>query len=230
MKLDELRLTKDFQYGPDKSDVYSDQYVQPGAFVKSVLEKYGWHVLGTGVEGSVAVHPKHPMLVLKLFSKNSAYKSFIDIVHKNSGNPYFPHISKYTRDIPGTEFSYVITEKLAPLDAAVLKESYFPELVVLFYMTEKYRVAWATGGISVHDIISSIDSCFSNSTHSYRDFMQDIKSRELWNCLGRSPPKDWFDACQAISSVASANNFRVDLHANNFMLRGRRLVIIDPFF
>jgi hypothetical protein len=229
MELHELQLTKDFQYGPDKSDVFSKDYVKPGAFVESLLYKYGWEVKGAGQEGAGAVHPKHPMLVLKVFSKTSAYKGFVDIVHKNSGNPYFPHISKYTRDIPNTQFSYVITEKLVPLDKTVLMTNYLPELIVLFYMTEKYKVVWLTGGTSSHDIMTSIDTCLVDSPHSYSDFMKNIKSRELWSCIGRSPPTDWFTACQLISATAASDSYRVDLHSNNFMLRGRRLVIIDPF-
>jgi hypothetical protein len=229
MKLAELQLTKDFRYDKSLSDVYSDTYIKPGDFVEKILAKYGWKVLGTGVDASVAEHPNYPHVVLKLFAKESPYKTFVDIVKQNSGNPYFPHFTKGVRDIPGTNFSYILMEKLAKTDKNVLTGTYFPEMVVLFYMTEKYRLVWKTGGISTYDIMAAIDKCLSNSAHSYSDFMKNVKSRELWDCIGRIPPADWFQACEAVCATAKTHGYRIDLHANNFMIRGRRLVIIDPY-
>ena len=219
MNLNELQLTKDLVAAENP---LPDEGFRPGHQVKTVFGKYGWNLLGYGVEGAVAEHPTKNQ-VLKLFIKDSPYKAFVNIVRDNP-NPHFPKFSKYVRDIPGPKFSYVLMEKLQPVaNADYLIDNYIGEMYVMELESEKYDVVGLGGTFGSYVIDVIYDVIIDHKDNPY--------SSLVWTKLQTHEPDNaWFKVCKMLSHYAQMHGWKkLDLHPKNYMLRGDTLVVIDPF-
>ena len=218
MRLNELQLTKDIK----AAEFPQPGKITPGARVKDILAKYGWEVKGYGVEGAVAVHPKTDA-ILKLFIYDSKYKHFVSLA-KNHPNIHFPVFYKDIKDIPGTKFSYIMMENLNKISTEQLMKDFLPEMCVIYLNRVKHKIEYLFSYEISHYVKQAIGVSLKSSMVNKPDI--------LWNKFGRKPDEQWFDAVDEIFKTASKIGLEdVDLYVsgNNIMLRGKTLVIIDPF-
>jgi hypothetical protein len=141
MKIQELELTKNL-----KRSIYAD-----GNDLAQILSEYGWRVIGYGVEGAVAEHPKKSY-VLKLFPTKSKYVEFVEFVQEHQSNPHLPKFSRYVRKVPGTKFSYVRMEKLNHITLIKLIRRYMPELCALEIIGKHKKLVSILGYILRTDV------------------------------------------------------------------------------
>ena len=216
MKINELTITRDFKTAgnlnfPSNEDNF-------GLRLKQLLIKNGRNVLGSGMEGAVI---EYKNLILKVFPTNSKYSEFVTLV-KNYHNPHFPKFYKFTKQIPGTKFSYVIMEKLTKVDDDYLIKNCISELYALEVESAKFDIVGIPGdfGVTVLEYIYSIVE--ENKDNPY--------NQRVWIELAEEPPdNEWIIACQLLCREARTFRNNLDLHPKNFMIRGKTLVIVDPF-
>lgn len=220
MKLTELQLKRDLQRAEEP---ISGNGFQPGQQVKGVFRKYGWNLLGAGLEGAVAEHPTKNQ-ILKLFINDSPYKNFVQMAQHHP-NPHFPKFFKHSRDIPGTKFSYVLMEKLTPLaNIDALIDNYLGEMYVLDIEGEHAGIVAIPGDLGswIVDETFEVANRFKDNPYNTMAFGK----------LNVEPPgNEWITACRIMCNIGKSLGLKnLDLgKANNFMLRGQTLVITDPF-
>lgn len=60
---------------------------------REFLKKHGWENIGTGTNGVVFAHKKHPNIVLKVFNATDhCYVKFLKLISNHQSNPHFPKI------------------------------------------------------------------------------------------------------------------------------------------
>lgn len=181
-----------------------------GSDLANLLRQYGWTPLGYGFEAGVAEHPRKSY-VLKIFPKNSVYVKFVNMVQQHAMNPHFPKFSRYVKTIPGTGYSYVRMEKLAPMQVYDLAQ--FPSLLCLLdQMWAKLNPKelppyWVRNNVTWEPESSELPDC--------NELTMPAQEQEAIQLLGKTLSEIGWD--------------HVDLHAGNFMLRGNTWVITDPF-
>ena len=207
MKIQELELTHDLR------NMWRPQ---------DILEKYGWKVLGWGVEGAVAEHPTKPY-VLKLYSKTSKYSRFVEFVQANQSSPYLPRFGRYVRKLPGSRLSYVRMEKLNPVSEDELLTTYLPQMAVLSWLGIQRGIE----GVG-HRLSFDVDMQVDKKGLSLGDPSTNLDT--IQTRLGKVSP-EWVRVCGALLNHAGEIGIQggLDLHAGNFMKRGGVLVIIDPY-
>ena len=205
MKIQEIQLYKDL-----KDIDYSRDMI-------SVIERYGWKVLGWGFEGVVAEHPNKPY-VLKLFTSQSKYAKFVNLVQRHP-NPHFPKFSKYIRPIKGTIWSYVRMEKLTPVQEADLRTKFFSEMCYM-YLSAKEKHMTISQEIVL--LLNRVWGTTSLEEVDEEDFIKEAKGADI----------QWIDAIEFIMDEAKyrLGLNHIDLHEENLMLRNETLVILDPFY
>ena len=97
MKISELDLTKISR--------------NPSANPIEIFRRYGWKVLGTGIDGVVAEHPDKPY-VLKIFVSSSSYKLFVEYAEQNQKNASVPKFGRTVRTLPGSQWCYRTDEEI----------------------------------------------------------------------------------------------------------------------
>lgn len=241
MKISELQLKKDIQQLKNPEDV---------------LRKYGWKVIGIGMEAAVAEHP-NKNYVLKLFEDDSNYKAFVRFALQHKGNPHVPvffkgsetkelainerssvNIPGIMSTIPGTDYSYVRMEKLAKITEKDLIAVYSPEMMVLYLDGIKQNTAgvnFELGQAMRNKIIVRfrlMSQGKSANTAFIRKLANDQSLQdELWTKLGRRPDDAWFAIANDLLQLAKQLKTRgLDIHEDNVMLRGNTLVVTDPFY
>lgn len=212
MHLSELELSKDVR--------------QPYVDWKTVFEKHGWGVLGEGIEATVGRKSGKPY-VLKVFPPASAYKSFLQFCQQNP-SPYVPKFSKGARRIPGAfpPADYVRMEPLLPVSQEQLFQFYLPEVAYVWLECAKegLEMNWR-----FHRIVQlELENRFGQSAYALADSWD--AQQLLWQKIG-APPQGWMPLVNKLVSFLINNTKRteMDLHAGNFMRRGKTLVITDPF-
>ncbi len=190
--------------------------------------------MGSGAEASVGQHPTKPYVV-KVFPASSAYMLFLDFVKQHPDNPHLPKFSRYSRVIPHTKgsMSYVRMEKLRPISSNNLYAGYMPEITYAWVIAEKYKIR--LNRIFHHTVTNRLKNAFYIDTDT---LVQEIQSgsidefHDLWNHISGYPSLEWTSIIDDLFLFWHQNQSQIDmdLHDGNFMLRGRTLVIIDPFY
>jgi hypothetical protein len=208
MQLSELEITKQLKKrGP--------------VHWQKVVNKHGWTLVGWGNEAVVVGHPEKPY-VLRIFSKDTPYVDWVNLVKSHQENPHFPKFSRYVRPIPGTEMNYVRMEILKSITQNQLMKDYLPELAYLWIQSSllglQFDLDFApTVGVYLREL--SRGSIFDKQIQN-----------ELWEKIGK-PDSSWKQAIDLLLTLhqkAKKWPSDLDMHHGNFMLRGNILVISDP--
>ena len=217
MHITEITLTHELKAAGDEWDA-------PQA-LKKILSRHGWKSLGTGAEAAVAEHPQKSY-VLKIFNSESNYVHFVKFVQQHSANPHLPRFSRYVKQVPGTEFSYVRMEKLLKVTEAQLLDKYGSYLAEMMAMTE------VTGmGMLGHGLDAKLHDQLGNWGYTPEDLLDPDQSQEIYAKLGGEPPASWAQVLTDLTEYTEHTDVDSwDMHADNFMRRGSTLVIVDPFF
>jgi hypothetical protein len=88
-------------------------------FVATRLNQAGGNELGIGARATVFDHPTKKDAVIKLYSKDTAYDSFLENVKADKDNPHLPKIlkrGKFDTSKAGKALHFVAMEKLQKLD------------------------------------------------------------------------------------------------------------------
>jgi hypothetical protein len=198
------------------------QEIKAGRTPAKILQKYGWTILGSGLNGTVAQHPKKPY-VLKLFTRDQRYQKFIKFVEQNQGNKHLPVINKNLRQIPDTPMYYIRMERLIPISEQDLWTKYQPEMLYLTLLGIKNDIDISNPD---EDNIKTI----LNNLHMGTNILRKVDFSALWAALNKSPRPSWVDISRKLVDFAYANDIDfLDTHNENLMLRGNTLVITDPF-
>jgi hypothetical protein len=180
-----------------------------------IMRDYGWKVLGTGFEATVAEKPGKPY-VLKVFPKSSKYTQFVKFCQHHSDSPYLPRFSRYVRPVPHTTFSYVRMEKLKPVREGTLMNSYAEYLCAVdqvFKSQDREPTYW-------NHAMSRWELDELPEKHGYTDVA----------ACAQQAPEAWRELIEELVSLMQSENMKqFDLHPENMMLRGSTLVITDPF-
>jgi hypothetical protein len=217
MKLQELEITKTFnqQFSPYLADL------------RKILISYGWHYLGSGVEGIVAEHP-NKTYVIKIFYSKSKYVDFIDFVKEHQFNPYLPRFGRYVRTIPGSKnkFSYVRMEKLTPIRDNEYKK-FIVDLIYLFLCGRQNYLVSLTG-----IPLELVDDQLKTSGLDWFNLGEPgTDLSPIWEKLNKKPSNTLMKLVDDLIKLAKQNGYTLfDLHENNFMQRNGQLVIVDPFY
>lgn len=223
---------------------------------EAVLAKYGWKLLGTGTEAAVAEHPTKDY-VLKVFLSKSNFKQFVKFVVDHKGNPHLPifisgseandmlpiqenrrmTIPGIMSNIPGTRYSFIRIERLDKISERNLMKNYAPEMLYVYLEGLKLglpgvREEMYTAMRQKIMIWNQLQGKPKAAIDAFiRTLVVDTDQRtQLWEKLGRSPDAAWVSVVQELFPFTKTMNRRgLDLDANNVMLRGNTLVIIDPF-
>jgi hypothetical protein len=227
MKISEITLTKHLKHVADKSGPHVNWSERQDAptMLQHILEKNGWHMLGKGAEGAVAEHPQKAY-VLKIFEDASYYQYFVQFVQQHASNPHLPKFSRYVKQVPGVPFLYVRMEKLVPIDNATLKTQYMNHLLEMAIQGLEHHINMLGG--STQDMVTSW-------LHAHNYFMNDLrnpqKNQEIFDLAGGVPPESWSEVLTLMAESSKQLNLKWwDMHAGNFMRRGKMLVIADPFY
>jgi len=242
VKIYELQLKKDIQQLKNPEDV---------------LRKYGWNVIGIGMEAAVAEHP-NKNYVLKLFEDDSNYKKFVEFAINHKGNPHVPVFFRgaETKDlvkveerstisipgimstIPGTDYSYVRMEKLSKISEKDLIKQYAPEMLVLYLdgirenisgLNFELKVAMRNKIIVAFRLLTGTKS--SNTAFIEKLAHDHVQQQELWKRIGREPDEAWFSLAHDLIMMSKKLKTRgLDIHEDNVMFRGNTLVVTDPFY
>jgi hypothetical protein len=217
MQIDELTLTHELKAAGDEWDA-------PPALQK-ILSRHGWKSLGTGAEAAVAMHPQKSY-VLKIFNSKSNYVHFVKFVQQHSANPHVPRFSRYVRQVPGTEFSYVRMEKLLKVSEAQLLNKYANYLAEMMAMTEVTGMGMLNPGLD-----EKLQDQLGNWGYTPEDLLDPDQNQEIYAKLGGEPPASWAQVLTDLAEYTERTDVEAwDMHADNFMTRGNTLVIVDPFF
>ena len=205
MKIQELEITKIVKRTGDPQEI---------------LQQAGWQVLGYGVDGAVAKHPKKPY-VLKLFVSKSAYVPFVHYVQTHQSNPHLPKFDRYVRKVPGTDLSYVRMEKLKPIpnEGFDLAKTHAGEILSLYSIAED------------HNLADELDYYWLIDELGLRALPKSQNLDKFYQEEGIEPPESsWVQAISDLINISQSQHVGWDLHLENMMLRGNTLVIIDPFY
>lgn len=226
MLIKELKLTKVLQ--GDAINPYEGE----SSDLKNILKQNGWEILGQGQEALVAEHP-NKSYVLKLFYTNSKYVNFVEHVKDNQSNPHYPKFSRYIKNVPGTEYSYVRMEKLSKTNASEIMNDHFPELCAL-YMEGKKRELQSLGSdlwlSYIPDKIKELyDVNLRPKDGKPPSFPEDIN--KTMKDITKNVDRSWFEVCHDIVDLAKELRLKwLDLRDENFMKRGSTLIVADPFY
>lgn len=193
--------------------------------VKQVVEKHGWHILGTGAEAVVAEHPQKAY-VLKIFDTHSNYEKFVNFVAWHSDNPHLPKFSRYVKPVPGTEFSYVRMEKLQPVSAQILANKYAPHMAYMIILSDVVHM-----NLVGDDVAEALKNRLMQLGHTVSDLKLKKTREQVLEALGGWPPSDWQEVVSELADYSEETDTgHWDLHAANFLVRGDTLIIADPFY
>jgi hypothetical protein len=180
-----------------------------------ILRDYGWKILGTGFEATVAEKPGMPY-VLKIFPRASKYTQFVQFCQQQANNPHLPRFSRYVRPVPQTNFAYVRMEKLKPVREATLMNSYAEYLCAVdqvFRSEDRESVFW-------NHAMSRWDLDELPEKSGYTD---------VTDCAAQAP-ESWRQVIESLVQLMHSEGLtQFDLHSENMMLRGSTLVVTDPF-
>lgn len=212
MNLHELEITKDVR--------------QPEVNWKTVFEKHGWKVLGQGIEATVGRKPGSPY-VLKVYPQTSAYNSFLKFCAQHPSE-HLPKFSRSARNIPGTNppMMYVRMEPLVDLTQNMLFAMYMPEIAYAWLEAEKQglELNWGFHRLVLERLVKAFKIDVQNL------LVDPETQKTLWREVGE-PGEDWKRVVPAlIAWMRKFPKHELDLHSGNFMVRGRTLVIVDPFY
>lgn len=220
MKLNELTITQQM-----KQAAQDAMRTAPPEALKRMLTAHGWRSLGIGVEGAVAEHPKKSY-VLKIFTEDSAYRHFVEFVQQNQSNPHLPKFSRYVRQIPGLPFMYVRMEKLKSISENLLLKKYMNHLLMLNLMGQMHEMETLPG-----DLHDTVQEWCGNHGFDLVDLTDSDVQSHIFEAAGGYPPDSWSHVLDLLALNSLGHEIDVwDLHAGNFMLRGKTLVIADPYF
>ena len=229
------------------------QDLQNSALPEKILAKYGWKVLGHGIEGAVAEHP-YKSYVLKIFDSHSDYRKYVDLsITSMRGNPHVPvfYSSRYAADlkedigervkilvdIPGTAYSYVRMEKLTSITNTELLRRFRPELITAYLIELQYgkRLLGDELSTAIRQRLIWLLGNKGTPAANNEQLSQLVSNTELldkvWQKMGPEPDVEWKNLLLAIKGVSSrSRKFDIDLHDENVMLRGPTLVITDPLY
>lgn len=228
MKISEITLTKQMKHIADKSGDYVDWLERRAApdMLKHLFKSYGWHLLGTGAEGTVAEHPQKAY-VLKVFQDNSYYQYFVEFVKQHAHNPHVPRFGRYVRKVPGSPFLYVRMEKLTSVDFQVIRRKYLNYLLDM-------KALGAQVGIRTlgHQLDMEMDEFLHSRGISQDDFMNAATRKDIMKKTTQPMPTDsWGELIIAmLESSKHLNLASWDMHEGNFMMRHNTLVIVDPWY
>jgi hypothetical protein len=217
MHITEIALTHQLQQAQTSID-HSEK-------LKRILTQHGWKSLGTGVEAAVAMHPAKAY-VLKIFNSDSKYVDYVKFVQAHQSNPHVPRFSRYVRQIPGTQFSYVRMEKLQRVFDYDLLTTYAN---YLFMMMVRGRQE----GISMlnDDLDMTLEDRLGDLGYDEYDIAVDEHHEEIYQKLGGVPPDTWSQMLTDLAAHSRQLGMESwDMHAGNFMRRGKTLVIADPYY
>jgi len=214
MQIREITLTHELHHSDDPEHL------------KQILAKYGWKSLGTGLEAAVAMHPQKSY-VLKIFPSHSAYVKFVQFVQSHAQNPHVPRFSRYVKQIPGTNLAYVRMEKLLKVTESQLLNNYTGYLAEMLALGEVTEMSMLADGLAMH-----VEDKLMGMGYDVADLMDPDQQEDIYVKLGGEPPQSWMQVLSALAEYSDHVDVEGgwDMHSNNFMRRGKTLVIVDPFF
>jgi hypothetical protein len=217
MHITEIALTHQLQQAQTSID-HSEK-------LKRILTQHGWKSLGTGVEAAVAMHPEKAY-VLKIFNSDSKYVDYVKFVQAHQSNPHVPRFSRYVRSIPGTQFSYVRMEKLQKVTENTLLTTYANYLFMMLVRGEQEKV-YMLGD----DLAMTLEDRLGDRGHDEYDIATGDAQEEIYAKLGGVPPDTWNQVLTDLAAHSRQLGMESwDMHAGNFMRRGKTLVIADPYY
>lgn len=217
MHINEITLKHDLK------SIHMD-YGGPAKHLEVILRKNGWHTLGTGAEAAVAENPQKAY-VLKIFPSGSPYEKFVKFVKAHADNPHVPKFSRYVRPVPGTNFSYVRMEKLVPINHNELMSEYFNYLLI---MMTHYVL---TGQHLLHYLLFyPVQDKINQMGYQTLDLKSPNLREQIYQKIGGYPPDIWKSLIDQLASMSKHEDLHWDMHAGNFMRRGKTLIIADPFY
>lgn len=218
MHITELTITNQLR------DVVQSHFNHADA-LKKILTRHGWKSLGTGAEAAVAMHPQKAY-VLKIFNSDSQYVHFVEFVQAHQSNPHLPRFSRYVRQVPGTEFSYVRMEKLHKVTQSQLLTTYAAYLADMMAMGQVAEFSMLSD-----DLDMRMEDNLMHMGYDIQDLLDPEQQDEIYQKLGGQPAHTW---SQVLSDLADYSDHMDvaswDMHEDNFMRRGKTLVIVDPFY
>ena len=214
INLQELRITKDLKSNDHINDI---------------IKRTGWKILGSGTEGIVCEHPSKKY-VLKIYQNTSRYNQFVEYAQKNQSNPHLPKFSRFVREVPGTRYNYVRMEKLK---LCFRPENYRPEFVYL-YLAGINKGVKTLCDSPLSTVREFLVEHFPEYLGNYRNIVT-IDFDEVFLVLrkicGRIPDDEWIVLCnELIDLILKLSKRHMDVGGGNVMLRGKTLVITDPFY
>lgn len=79
--------------------------------IRKTFSDKGFDQLGHGVFATVFSHPSYP-LILKIFRQDDGYMKWLNFINANQGNIHLPQLRGKVTNIKGTEFYFILMEKL----------------------------------------------------------------------------------------------------------------------
>jgi len=189
--------------------------------IRSVLEKKGYKFLGKGADQAAFLEPGTGQ-VLKIFGTSrqtggggvtrtsdsqKMFEVFEHYCKQHSGNPFLPKFSGFKRFVFDNHTYYQIRqEKLSDSD-----RDFRMDLWTLTSMITTFQ------GDSADHVIKNFvnedpDTCYAIS-----------------NRLGAANFKLLVATVLDLYNIGEKNGYRLDLHDENYMMRGKNPVIVDPW-
>ena len=176
------------------------KYWRDEDLIYDTMAKYGFRFAGEGASAHVFIHDSYPY-ALKIFNKDNAYVSWFNFCRENQDNPFVPKIRGKVLKIKNGVYAC----RVEKLDNWNFSKISLNDASKIFLDALKK-------GVFVHRRTDEIDF----SKYIGLDKNLDKVLKFFYKTLSM-PVNDF------------RNDVVLDLHHNNFMLRGNQIVIIDPF-
>ena len=153
--------------GDDGDTTYNSDKMKT---VEDKLAELNWHSVGSGMYATVFSNPTKPY-VLKIFQEDYGYESYINIIHKNKGNPHVPVL--YGKGMP---------VKITPKVSAIRMEKLQPitEKAIASYLAPDYEYNFSA---TIEDIFSEENEEYlmTNFPDLYKLEKQIARSNANWD-------------------------------------------------
>lgn len=166
-----------------------------------------------GVGGSAMVFAKsNKPYVVKVYQNDRCYEGFLKLARKNSNNPYYPKFYNKTYTLPGKTWKAIKLEKLSPITIDDLEKN-INFIAALAVEERRQRGGWFSNTGLADTLI--LLGYYSN------DFDKLIRLYYEASYLEQT-------TAEQIISFIQKSGCDNDLYINNFMKRGKQLVVTDP--
>jgi hypothetical protein len=118
-------------------------------------------------------------------------------------------------------------EKLLKVTESQLLNNYGSYLAEMLALSEVTELSMLADSLAMH-----VEDKLVGMGYEVSDLMDPDQQADIYKKLGGEPPQSWMQVLHDLARYSDHVDVQGgwDMHSDNFMRRGKTLVIVDPFF